>query len=292
MSSIKVCAQWNFVDTSIDLTPDQSHMHSKRQGDVGIIVRFRDDTKTFVIVKVTENSPAAKSGEVRENDLILAIAGKPVQGLTLADVTTLLDGPVESFVRLKLQRDEVSFDCRLCRGDPNDWKSKKDVKRTIQVKETVKAPEKLSDRARAERLANGDQFKAVNRRVRDKDPGKFSPRSLEAERARVLKEHETAQRKADKLYAENVARDEEERKGHTDALLDTVCGKAPPPESWWQRKRRETATWWQDKRRDMFAYLAINLVEHKIAKAQASASTFYNCPFSPCCAEARKTKRV
>jgi hypothetical protein len=256
------------------------------QANVGIIVRHRDDTKTFVIVKLIENSPAANSGEVRENDLLLAIAGKPVQGLTQADVAALLEGPLDSYLRLKLQREDIPYDCRLCRGDPNEWKPKKEVRKTTQTKDNPKVPEKMTDRARAERFANGDQYRAVNKRVRDTDPGKLSPRSLEAERARLKKEHAAAQRKADDLYAKNVARDEKELMKHTDALLDSVCGKAPPPESWWQRNRRETASWWQSKRREMFAFLAINLVEHKIEKAQSKASR--SCPFSPCCTDARK----
>ena len=244
-------------------------------------------------MKVTENGPAAKSGEVVENDVLLAVAGKPVSGLSLADVNTLLDGPVDSFVRLKLQREDAAFDCRLKRGDPNEWKVKKDTKKPNAVKETVKAPEKMTDRMRAERLANGDQYRAVNKRVREQDAGKFSPRSLEAERARVRQEHEAAQRKADALYAANVARDEEEKRKQTAALLDTVCGSAPaePKESWWQRKRRESASWWQDKKRDLLAHLAINLVEHKIARAQSAGGPLSACPLTSltaCCGESRK----
>jgi hypothetical protein len=264
------------------------------QGNVGIILRLRDDTKLYVVVRVTENGPAAKSGEVVENDVLLAVAGKPVNGLSLADVNALLEGPVDSFVRLKLQRENAAFDCRLRRGDPNDWKAKKDAKKPIAVKEAVKAPEKMTDRMRAERLLNGDQYRAVNKRVREHDAGKLSPRSLEAERVRVRKEHDAAQRKADALYAASVARDEEEKRKHTDALLDTVCGSAPaePKESWWQRKRRETTTWWQAKKRDLLAYLAINLVEHKIARAQAAGGPLAACPslasLASCCGEPRK----
>jgi hypothetical protein len=262
------------------------------QGNVGIILRLRDDTKIYVVVKVTENGPAAKSGEVVENDILLAVAGKPVNGLSFADVNALLEGPVESFVRLKLQREDAAFDCRLRRGDPNEWKIKKDAKPNT-IKETVKAPEKMTDRMRAERLLNGDQYRAVNKRVHEHDAGKLSPRSLEVERARVRKEHEAAQRKADALYAANVAHDEAEKKKHTDALLDTVCGSAPaePKESWWQRKRRESATWWQAKKRDLVAYLTINLVEHKIARAQSAGGPLSACPLTSltaCCGESRK----
>ncbi len=171
------------------------------------------------------------------------------------------------------------------------------MKKPTVGKENAKAPEKMTDRMRAERFANGDQFRAVNKRVREHDAGKLSPRSLEAERERVRKEHDAAQRKADALYATNVARDEEEKRKHTAALLDTVCGAAPgaapakPQESWWQRRRRESSSWWQAKKRDLVAYLTINLVEHKLARAQSAGGPLAACPLSSissCCGESRK----
>ena len=255
------------------------------QGNIGILVRLRDDIKAYVIVKITDNSPAAKSGEVQENDILLAVAGKPVNGLSITEVTSLLDGAVDSFVRLKLQRDGIIFDSKQRRGDPSEWKAKSELKKTNSTKETSKVDEKMTDKARAQRFANGDQYRAVNKRVRDKEPAKLSPRSLAAEQARVRKEHEVAQRAADALYAQNVARDEVERKRHTDALLDSVLGEKPPPESWWQRRRRESLSWWQSTKRDIMAHLAINLFEHKIAKAQKSGSSAL-CSW--CCAEARQ----
>ena len=83
------------------LTPDQlkqstTDLSGKFQG-IGAVVT--DQSGKLVIASVLDNSPAQKAGIVPE-DVIVAVNGESVEGLTLSQVTDKIRGPAGTSVRL------------------------------------------------------------------------------------------------------------------------------------------------------------------------------------------------
>lgn len=70
---------------------------------VGISIMYCDDT--FRIVDVIENSPASKV-DIAVDDLIVKVAGKDVDGLTMDEVSDLITGKIGTKVKITLLRGE------------------------------------------------------------------------------------------------------------------------------------------------------------------------------------------
>jgi carboxyl-terminal processing protease len=74
----------------------------QRDGFGGIGVTVAHEDGIFRFDQVTLDSPAAKAGIV-PGDILLGIAGQPVQGLSLDELLERLRGPIDSAVRLSVK---------------------------------------------------------------------------------------------------------------------------------------------------------------------------------------------
>lgn len=84
---------------------------------VGIRMGYKDKTKDLIVVEPIENSPAAKAN-LKAGDGIVAIDGKPTQGMTLDDASALIRGEAGTPVTLKISREGKGvFDVSLTRAN-------------------------------------------------------------------------------------------------------------------------------------------------------------------------------
>ncbi|HEY9549302.1 MAG TPA: S41 family peptidase [Kiloniellaceae bacterium] len=79
---------------------------ASRDGFGGIGVRIRVIEEGVLVLSVMENTPAEGAG-LRKDDLIVAIDGSRVEGLSQEDVVDLLRGRSGSEVRLSIEREET-----------------------------------------------------------------------------------------------------------------------------------------------------------------------------------------
>lgn len=107
------------------LDPHSSYMNEKDFQDLQVEVQGQfgglglEVTMENGVVKVVspvDGTPAAKAG-LKPNDLIIAIDGQPVQGLTLAKAVEKMRGPVGSEIKLTIKRgDRPPFDVTMKRA--------------------------------------------------------------------------------------------------------------------------------------------------------------------------------
>jgi carboxyl-terminal processing protease len=107
------------------LDPHSSYMNAKNFGEMEVQVRGEfgglgiEVTMENNVVKVVspiDDTPAAKAG-VKPGDLITGIDGEPVMGMSLNDAVTKMRGPVDSEIKLTLQRGAAKpFDVKLKRA--------------------------------------------------------------------------------------------------------------------------------------------------------------------------------
>ncbi len=82
---------------------------------IGVRMELNEKTKRLTVVEAIENSPALKAG-VKAGDQILAIDGKPTQGLKVEDASKLIRGKAGSAIALRLRRGQNDFDLKLTRA--------------------------------------------------------------------------------------------------------------------------------------------------------------------------------
>jgi carboxyl-terminal processing protease len=83
---------------------------------VGIRLQVNPDTKILTVVSPIENSPASTAG-ILTGDRILAIDGKPTQGMTVQDASRLIQGEAGTPITLRIGRDgNEDFDLALTRA--------------------------------------------------------------------------------------------------------------------------------------------------------------------------------
>ncbi len=107
------------------LDPHSSYMNAKSFQDMQVQVQGQfgglgiDVSMENGFVKVVspiDDTPAALAG-LKPNDLIVAIDGESVQGLSLADAVDRMRGPVDSTIKLTIKRDNINpFDVTLKRA--------------------------------------------------------------------------------------------------------------------------------------------------------------------------------
>lgn len=78
-------------------------------GGVGAVLRFRQREGVLVLSDVPARGAAARAG-LRAGDVVVAIDGAPVAGLTLAQVVEKLRGQVGTRVVLRVRRGIVARD--------------------------------------------------------------------------------------------------------------------------------------------------------------------------------------
>jgi len=108
------------------LDPHSSYMNAKNFGEMEVQVRgefgglgieVTMENGTVKIVSPIDDTPAAKAG-IKPGDLILAIDGDAVMGMTLNDAVTKMRGPIDSEIKLTLQRGTAKpFDVKLKRAE-------------------------------------------------------------------------------------------------------------------------------------------------------------------------------
>jgi carboxyl-terminal processing protease len=93
---------------SLAETPTKNAEHA----GVGII--FDSPAGVAHVTSTIENSPAAAAG-IRANDVIAAVDGRPVEGLSIIEIVDLLKGDAGSKLTLTLVRGTSSFDVTMTR---------------------------------------------------------------------------------------------------------------------------------------------------------------------------------
>jgi carboxyl-terminal processing protease len=116
------------------LDPHSSYMDAKSFQDMqvqtrgefgGLGIEVTMEENILKVVTPIDDTPAAKAG-VRAGDVITALDGEPVQGLTLQQAVDKMRGPVNSPITIKVTREGVT--------DPIDIKIVRDVIRIRSVR--------------------------------------------------------------------------------------------------------------------------------------------------------------
>ena len=107
------------------LDPHSSYMNAKNFTDMqvqvqgqfgGLGIEVTMENGFVKIVSPIDDTPAATAG-LKPNDLIVAIDGEPVQGLSLAEAVEKMRGPINSAIKLTIKREKVDpFDVTLKRA--------------------------------------------------------------------------------------------------------------------------------------------------------------------------------
>jgi carboxyl-terminal processing protease len=95
------------------LDPHSSYMNAKSFSDMqvqvqgqfgGLGIEVTMENGFIKVVSPIDDTPAAAAG-LKPNDLIVAIDGEPVQGMSLADAVEHMRGPVNSTIKLTIKRE-------------------------------------------------------------------------------------------------------------------------------------------------------------------------------------------
>ena len=97
------------------LDPHSSYMDAKSYGDMqvqvqgqfgGLGIEVTMDNGLVKVVSPIDDTPAAAAG-IKPGDLIVAIDGEPVQGMSLNDAVAKMRGPVDSPIKLMIRRGDT-----------------------------------------------------------------------------------------------------------------------------------------------------------------------------------------
>lgn len=121
------------ISSSLDahtnyFTPEEASQFliNVQQRLFGIGAQLRDDLNGFTVVKLVEGGPAARSGELKVKDRIIAVNAEPVVGMDIVDAVQLIRGQENSPVVLTVIREttdaenvktETKVDITLKRGE-------------------------------------------------------------------------------------------------------------------------------------------------------------------------------
>ncbi len=89
-------------------TPEeaQQFLINVQQRLFGIGAALRDDINGFKVIKIIEGGPADRGGELKVDDLIIAVDGEPVVGMSITDAVSLIRGEEDTPVTLTVLRDK------------------------------------------------------------------------------------------------------------------------------------------------------------------------------------------
>ena len=96
----------------------------------GIGVNIINESGKIKIINVIENTPA-QFADIKVNDIILAIDGKKVSGMSLAEVANLVKGPANTFVSLDVLRNKEPIKKKIIRKEINIKTVKSSVDKNI-----------------------------------------------------------------------------------------------------------------------------------------------------------------
>ena len=84
---------------------------------IGVQIELNKKTQQLMVAETVDNAPAIKAG-VKAGDLILAIDGKPTQGMKVEDASKLIRGKTGTPVILRISRQGQSdFDVKITRAN-------------------------------------------------------------------------------------------------------------------------------------------------------------------------------
>jgi len=84
---------------------------------IGVQLELNKQTQQLMVAETVDNAPAIKAG-VKAGDLILAIDGKPTQGMKVEDASKLIRGKLGTPVILRISRQGQSdFDVKITRAN-------------------------------------------------------------------------------------------------------------------------------------------------------------------------------
>ena len=82
----------------------------------GIGVNIVNDSGKIKIISVIEDTPA-QFADIKAGDIILSIDGKKVSGLSLAEVSNLVKGPINTFVNIDILRNKNILNKKIIRKE-------------------------------------------------------------------------------------------------------------------------------------------------------------------------------
>ncbi|WP_414586366.1 carboxyl-terminal processing protease CtpB [Scytonema sp. PCC 10023] len=104
-----------FLDPKQNQALNEQTISGETSG-IGIQIKLDDTTKRLTIEKALENSPAFTAG-IKAGDQILAIDGKPTQGMKVEDASKLIRGQAGTPIILRIGRQRQSdFDVKITRA--------------------------------------------------------------------------------------------------------------------------------------------------------------------------------
>ncbi len=100
---------------TVYFTPDEAEQFliNVQQRLFGIGAALRDDINGFRVIKIVEGGPAERSGELKVDDLIIAVNGEPVVGMNITDAVNLIRGEEDTPVVLTVIREKKDDDMTL-----------------------------------------------------------------------------------------------------------------------------------------------------------------------------------
>lgn len=119
-------------------------------------------------------------------------------------------------------REQDEFDCTLIRDEAShDIKKRSPNAKPKESAQTLAKPHTLTDREKAERLAGGSAQSRINSHIhRDQSLAYATASEARAVAASEDALHKEAQKKADKWYHEQIARDEEDKRRKISAAIE------------------------------------------------------------------------
>ncbi len=95
---------YSVLFTRAELEGFETALNGETFGGVGLLVAYDDATKTWHADQVFPGSPAEKGG-VRAGDVLTAVDGTPLGGLSAAELGKLLRGKIGTVAHLAIERD-------------------------------------------------------------------------------------------------------------------------------------------------------------------------------------------
>ena len=83
---------------------------------IGVQIAFDAKSGKLIVVAPIDGSPAQKAG-LRPNDEIESIDGEPTKGLSLAEASKRIKGPLDSVVTMKIVRNNERMEIPITRGE-------------------------------------------------------------------------------------------------------------------------------------------------------------------------------
>jgi carboxyl-terminal processing protease len=126
----------------------------------GIGVNIINDSGRIKIISVIENTPA-QFADLKVNDILMNIDGKKVSGMSLAEVSSLVKGPVNTFVSIDILRDGEIINKKIIRKEITIKTVKSSVEKDIGYIQILSFISNSTPNEFLEALENTDDTKGL-----------------------------------------------------------------------------------------------------------------------------------